>query len=186
VSYQDIKGYFNFEDIYSDAVREAPKGATLVEVGVFFGRSLAFLAREALCRGRDDLQIVGVDPWEFGSPHPEADVEAILQASGGNSYYAFCQQMCTHAPEEYERVSIYKAKSSQVCAAIKPWLVFIDADHSYEGVRDDIATWRPLIQPGGIIAGHDYDPQFPGVAKAVDEAFGPGHFAPPSSWRVRL
>src|SRR5690606_11229810 len=34
--------------------------------------------------------------------------------------------------------------------------VYIDADHSYAGVRADIAAWRPKIRAGGIIAGHDY------------------------------
>ncbi len=31
-------------------------------------------------------------------------------------------------------------------------------------------VWRPLLKPGGIIAGHDYDhPLYPGVKAAVDE-----------------
>ena len=34
--------------------------------------------------------------------------------------------------------------------------VFIDADHTYEAVRSDIAAWAPKVRPGGIIAGHDY------------------------------
>jgi predicted O-methyltransferase YrrM len=34
-------------------------------------------------------------------------------------------------------------------------LVFIDADHSYEAVLEDIALWRPKVRPGGILCGHD-------------------------------
>jgi hypothetical protein len=30
----------------------------------------------------------------------------------------------------------------------------------------------PKIKPGGVIAGHDYHPEWPGVVKAVNEAFG--------------
>ena len=33
--------------------------------------------------------------------------------------------------------------------------VFIDGDHSYEGLRDDWENWRSLTAPGGIIALHD-------------------------------
>jgi hypothetical protein len=48
--------------------------------------------------------------------------------------------------------------------------VFIDADHSYEGVARDIDAWRSKVKPGGILCGHDYyHPRFPGVARAVDE-----------------
>jgi hypothetical protein len=49
-------------------------------------------------------------------------------------------------------------------------LVFIDADHSYEGVRKDIEAWSPKVRKGGVIAGHDYGhPDFPDVKVAVDE-----------------
>jgi predicted O-methyltransferase YrrM len=51
--------------------------------------------------------------------------------------------------------------------------VFIDADHSYEAVKDDIACWAPKVRSGGWVGGHDYHPRkFPGVVKAVDEAYG--------------
>lgn len=35
-------------------------------------------------------------------------------------------------------------------------LLFIDADHSYEGVRADYETWLPLVRLGGTIIFHDY------------------------------
>jgi SAM-dependent methyltransferase len=50
--------------------------------------------------------------------------------------------------------------------------VFIDADHSYEGVAADIDAWRSKLKPGGLLCGHDYGhPRFPGVKQAVDERF---------------
>lgn len=33
--------------------------------------------------------------------------------------------------------------------------VFIDSDHSYEGLRGDWEAWRGLVAPGGIVALHD-------------------------------
>ena len=35
-------------------------------------------------------------------------------------------------------------------------LLFIDADHSYEGVSRDYKNWAPLVKSGGFIAFHDY------------------------------
>lgn len=50
--------------------------------------------------------------------------------------------------------------------------VYIDGDHSYEGIRADLEAWFPLIREGGIIAGHDYgQPAFPGVKAAADHFF---------------
>lgn len=48
--------------------------------------------------------------------------------------------------------------------------LFIDGDHRYEAVRQDIDSWLPHVRDGGIIAGHDYDQ--PGVKKAASETFG--------------
>lgn len=48
-------------------------------------------------------------------------------------------------------------------------LVYIDADHSYEGVKKDINAWLPKLVIGGYIAFHDYEaPQY-GVKRAVQE-----------------
>lgn len=34
--------------------------------------------------------------------------------------------------------------------------VYIDANHAYEHVVEDIATWLPKVKPGGYLCGHDY------------------------------
>ena len=49
--------------------------------------------------------------------------------------------------------------------------IFIDAAHSYLAVKADIAAWLPKLKAGGWFGGHDYHPKFPGVMRAVDEAF---------------
>ena len=35
-------------------------------------------------------------------------------------------------------------------------LIFVDGDHSYEGVMADILGWAPKIVPGGVMAFHDF------------------------------
>ena len=37
--------------------------------------------------------------------------------------------------------------------------IYVDARHDRLGVLEDLATWWPLLRPGGIIAGHDYTEQ---------------------------
>jgi len=38
--------------------------------------------------------------------------------------------------------------------------LFIDADHSYEGVKKDFEMYSPLVRKGGIIAFHDIIPDY--------------------------
>jgi predicted O-methyltransferase YrrM len=49
--------------------------------------------------------------------------------------------------------------------------IFIDGDHSYEQVKQDL-RWANKLTPLGVIAGHDYDAGHPGVMQAVDEVLG--------------
>lgn len=52
-------------------------------------------------------------------------------------------------------------------------MVFIDADHSYEGVKFDIMHFASLLKPGGLLCGHDYNlVRWSGVVEAVKELFG--------------
>jgi hypothetical protein len=48
-------------------------------------------------------------------------------------------------------------------------MVFIDADHEYNMVKQDIQIWRSLLAPNGLLCGHDYHEDWPGVLKAVRE-----------------
>lgn len=50
--------------------------------------------------------------------------------------------------------------------------IFIDADHSYVHVYEDINLWMPKLKENSILTGHDYCRKFPGVVKAVHEIFG--------------
>jgi hypothetical protein len=36
--------------------------------------------------------------------------------------------------------------------------VYIDANHTYEGVTEDIKYWYPKVKSGGLLLGHDYLP----------------------------
>lgn len=49
-------------------------------------------------------------------------------------------------------------------------LIYIDGDHSYEGVKKDLNIAINKVKKEGYIFGHDYNQtMFPGVVKAVNE-----------------
>jgi hypothetical protein len=72
-------------------------------------------------------------------------------------------------------------------------MVFIDASHDYQSVKQDIEAWLPLMLPGALFSGHDYN--YASVKQAVDEclpaiprvkAFSPIEWPTPSLWYTTL
>ena len=35
--------------------------------------------------------------------------------------------------------------------------VYIDGNHAYEFVLEDLRSWYPKVRPGGLVVGDDYD-----------------------------
>lgn len=62
--------------------------------------------------------------------------------------------------------------------AVKSWtlpidVLFIDGDHSVEGVKDDWDNFSPFVKPGGMVYFHDCDITSPGVVQLF-ESIGKG------------
>ena len=51
--------------------------------------------------------------------------------------------------------AIQSRVQNEVCKLRKLDLLFIDGDHSYEGVKADFESYRGLVRSGGVIAFHD-------------------------------
>ena len=61
--------------------------------------------------------------------------------------------------KKYQQAIFLRVPSNQAVRLIDDNsldLVFIDADHHYDSVKEDIEIWYPKVKKGGIISGHDY------------------------------
>ena len=48
---------------------------------------------------------------------------------------------------------------------------YIDGDHRYQAVLNDLHLWWPKVKHRGLLVGDDYKFKFPGVMKAVEEFY---------------
>ena len=64
--------------------------------------------------------------------------------------------------------------SNQAVDKVKEKLdfVYIDGNHDYRYVMDDIVNWLPKVKKGGLIGGHDYSRSKYGVYEAVNDFCG--------------
>ena len=115
------------------------------EIGVLYGKF-----SEILCKELPDMTIYSVDPWQFYPVH--------------NNF----RRAWRYEPM-YQRVKAFLAPYPNSKIIRKPSMeaikdfenesldfVFIDADHRFQHMVNDIAEWSRKVKIGGIISGHDY------------------------------
>lgn len=152
--------FFNYEHVYKRIIESTPEGGRIVEVGCWKGASTMFLTLEAI---KKKISVFAVDTWLGSVEHKEID-----DVKNNKLFGIFLRNMMPVV----DHISVIRLSSVQASRAFDDEsldAVFIDADHSYQAVKDDINCWLPKVKKSGILAGHDYIDSFEGVIRAVDE-----------------
>jgi len=128
----------------------------MVEVGIFYGRLSV-----ALLRARRDITLTMVDNWLGQEDQPAryletGDYHAHLTARQQGAIKKTAIQRTAFAGHRRTVLHMDSALAASSFAPASVDMVFLDGDHSYEGVRRDCLAWRPIIRPGGWLGGHDY------------------------------
>ena len=184
--YQRIYGSFDFADIYNDAVTRAVGDGLFVEVGVGLGRSLAFLAVEALNKN-PAAKVVGVDMFQ-GFGYTERERVEWGGIGPLEHFPAVLNHLCS-VLDSVALLGLPSVRAAEDFADGSCDLVFIDAAHDYANVKADLAAWWPKVKKGGVFAGHDYAEihGHPGVRQAADEFAAENGLALgvwTTSWRI--
>ena len=121
-----------------------------VEVGTASG--IYALRMLKLC---PDIHLYCVDPWlayEYYTERPSYENDQAYMDG-------FFEKAKNRTARFGDRVTFIRKFSMD---AVKDFadnsldFVYIDGNHSFEYVVEDIAQWSKKVRPGGIIAGHDY------------------------------
>ena len=148
-------GYCNSLDLKQSApeifelvrILESNKVSRVLEIGSHKGGTLFIWAQ--LIKTRSESLLVSVDL-------PGGDFGGGLKRGHESLFYSFCT--------EGQKLEIIRGDSHSTAVAEKVNgtvghtgfdFIFIDGDHSYEGVKQDYEMYSKFIRPGGIIAFHD-------------------------------
>lgn len=137
-----------------------------VEVGVLDGYT-----SDVLLQRFPSLELWMVDRWQpFGGP---SGLD-FLDAESFERLRRMALWWTSHA--EHRRYEFRQESTAAAEYFPKATLdfVFIDADHSYHAVCNDLAAWWDKLRPGGLLCGHDYGVYGDatgqwGVSRAVNE-----------------
>jgi hypothetical protein len=151
-------------DRFGDFLDYMPHNAIAIEVGVQGGGYAAFMLRKT-----NPQKLFLIDCWQHQDPQIYDDPEANVSDAQQETLYNETVSRFARDP----RVIILRQYSKDAAAQFDDesvdW-VYIDANHSYEAAREDIALWWPKVKKGGILSGHDYAVRSSfGVVQAVNE-----------------
>lgn len=124
------------QDYLLSRAKEVPAGGQIVEIGGEYGMSASIFCRGA----KKDVTITTVDLFP---DRPEGNLLDIHRANMAEAGYAGRSEQISADSRTYE------------------WnggpidCLFIDGDHSYEAVKDDIASWVKFVKVGGVVVFHD-------------------------------
>ena len=136
---------------------------TGVEVGCAFGQYSARILSQ--WKGKAHYM---VDPWEN---LPDSEYREAHTGIDYNSWYDSCQGLA----KSDGRVTLIRLRSVEAAKQFEAHsldFVYIDGNHDYGFVMQDLDAWFPKVKAGGLIGGHDFYDKFDGghfcgVASAV-------------------
>jgi hypothetical protein len=139
-----------------------PKNIIAVEVGVGSGvhaQEILKYKHQGLDIKIDKLYLV--DIWHFKKNYNPLTNKNILQKN---------YNKVLELKKKYSNIKIIKDYSVEAAKKFKNNyfdFIYIDADHSYKSVYQDLKAWFPKLKKNGIIAGDDFAPYYPGTIKAA-------------------
>jgi len=154
---QGIEGWMTFKEL-SWLYDMAKQVDTIVEVGSWKGRST-----HALCSGNNG-KVIAIDHFKGSkgeeSQHREAETNRVYKEYLKNvGHFSHLKTM-----------KMTSEKAAKKLKGKKFDMIFIDGEHTYEGVKKDIKLWKNKARK--ILCGHDYSPKWPAVVQAVKESLG--------------
>lgn len=130
---------------FGELLRMAYNADRILEIGTYKGGTLKGFLKVA----SDNAVVIGVDlpMGPFGGGWSGEDF-ANIQTLPSQNQELYLLPVDSHLDSTFEEVQgILDGKMLDV--------LFIDGDHTYQGVLDDFALYSPLVREGGIIAFHD-------------------------------
>ena len=132
----------------------------LAEIGVWLGETSYFFSQFF-----PEAHLYLIDPWKPSKQY--------LENGQGPSHiqqeYDWARKNAHRLFQNNSQVSILQKTSHDALSLVLNHLdlVFIDGNHSYRAVKDDIQNWRRKIRRGELLTGHNYHPNFLGLIRAV-------------------
>ena len=117
-----------------------------VELGVLKGKY-----SEILKNNLPDLDLTGVDIWKLYGEYADYEANDIE-----NNIYN--QAVARSLKCNFKIIRDWSVEASKQFEDGSLDFIYIDANHDFAHITEDLNTWSPKVKKGGIISGHDFFP----------------------------
>lgn len=134
----------------------------IAELGVYRGE----FSRELIEAGIFELYLV--DIWQGMAT--SADKDGVNNTEEWNMFGTYLNLLFKYST--FQNIYLIRGRGADFLRNIPDNTldcVYLDSDHSYPTVIEEIMLAKDKVRPGGWITGHDYVNICPGVIQAVDE-----------------
>lgn len=104
---------------------------------------------EILCRANPNLKLYSIDAWKAHRGYRDHTRQSKL-----DRFYETTKQKL--APYNCQIIRKFSLDAVRDFPDRSLDFVYIDANHNFQNVTNDIVEWSKKVKIGGIIAGHDY------------------------------
>lgn len=163
----EIPGWFNFHDLYDRMVSEANNGSVFIEIGVFLGRSTAYMANQIKKSGKN-IKFWVIDPFDPDLLDDSKLKEVLPKKSFFSLFWKFMNDL--ELTDYISPLIMTSEQAQNHLRHIQADFIMIDGLHDRASVQNDIQLWNPILKMGGVIAGDDYE--WPEVKEVVHTLFG--------------
>lgn len=175
---------FTYPGLYQEMVKTFITGSKFAEIGCWKGQSTAYMAVE-IANSKRDIELYCIDVWKGDGVYTsEEELNNISESESTSNelYNIFLKNMepVKHIVKPIRKTSIEASKDFPDEYFD---FVFLDANHDYEKIKEDIIHWYPKVKRGGVFAGHDL--AWTGVRKAVTELLKEAVYEQELCWRIK-
>ena len=167
--YLKTNSWFNFNTFY-EMIAKQPGMLRFIEIGVWKGHSIAFLAN-CLLKNQIPFELFAVDIWDKNFSYPDS----VTNFEKEHIKEIFEENLKIQGV--YDFITPMHMSSIEASNKFKEGyfdFILIDASHKEIDVINDIKAWWPKLRIGGIMACHDYVPWcgvMPAIIKVIEEGF---------------
>jgi hypothetical protein len=123
------------------------------EIGVYKGRYSRLLLEAG-------LKMYCIDPWQAYGPYVEGKAVEVVSLLKERQDYLYLRAQRELRPWlKSGQCEIIRKPSMEAVEAFAPEsldFVYIDGNHGFRFIAEDLAEWHFRVRKAGVVAGHDY------------------------------